>query len=197
MLTQASPPEKPNWESPQAKLNALAANKGNWGIDGAIPVSTAAVKPRVAKELVGPWGETFTCVPWEKPEKQWIARSRPKMNFPANVLTFQETGAFNEGGWAKSNPSAISEMKNSAIWIAISLCLVLQFSISGTYSMRPDGSIQQGTPLSIATSKTTGESLSCVQRYRAVCFPSGFSDDAPLGFERPADKTIVIRSSKK
>jgi len=106
-------------------------------------VLTAAVKPRVVvKELVGPWGETFTCVPWEKPEKQWIARSRPKMNFPANVLTFQETGAFNEGGWAKSNTSviyflqicihlkstllctsdvcdsvlqAISEMKNSAI----------------------------------------------------------------------------------
>jgi len=118
------------------------------------------VKPRVAKELVGPWGETFTCVPWEKPQKQWIARSRPRMNFPANMLTFQETGAFIEGGWAKSNPSvifclqicihlkstllctsdicdsvlqAISEMQNSAIWIAISLCLVLQFSISGTY----------------------------------------------------------------
>jgi len=208
MQTQASPGDKPNWESPKAKLNALSANKANWGIDGAIdgaiPDLTAAVatavKAKVAKELVGPWGETFAPQPWVRPEKKWIDRSGPKLKFPANVLAFKGPGAYNGGGWAKSNPSAVSEMKGTAMWIAITLCFVLQFSTAGTYSMRSDGTVERNTPLSIAKSKTTGESVSCVQTYRSVCMPSGFSDDAPIGTRsnnRPVEQTIVVKGSKK
>ena len=78
-----------NIHSPTAKLNALAANEKQWGIN--------------ADEAMKAPATASTDVKWLKVEKQWIDRPKPNpdMKWPATV--FDKTnkfGPFNGGGWA-------------------------------------------------------------------------------------------------
>jgi len=117
-----------------------------------------------------------------KGKKEWIKRSKAAGKFPANLFaTTNEPTAFMGGGWAKSNPQVVSEMKGPATIIAMSLCVALQCTIAGTYSVdegfawEKSLSVSRGTPLS--TSKgSTGGTINCREVYGLPCFPSGNSE---------------------
>jgi len=87
MSTQPAPAEKPGFESPKAKLNALAANEKTWGIVTGGETSSPATTTAPSRK-------------WMKVEKKWIDRPKSTAMFPANILAANVPGPFNGGGWA-------------------------------------------------------------------------------------------------
>jgi len=165
MSTQPAPAEKPGFESPKAKLNALAANEKTWGIVTGGETSSPATTTAPSRK-------------WMKVEKKWIDRPKSTAMFPANILAANVPGPFNGGGWAvdkSTDADTVSQMKGSAIWMALGILLIQPFTFIGTYQYSPSTGVVKGEPLSMAKTKATGEYVNCREAYGLPCWPSGSS----------------------
>ena len=179
MATQKAPEPKPGFESPKAKLNAIEANEKQWGI---------TVEEGGDFEVTLGKGTATLKVEGGRAGQAWVPKDRTiksKGKFPANLFNVEQPAVFNGGGWATTkatDETTLSQMKGSAIWIALGLLLIQPFTFMGTYQLQKSTyglyEVVMGEPISMAKSKDTGEPVSCRQKYGVPCWPSGNPNDA-------------------